>query len=295
MKTIGTYKNGNYCVYMFDDGTKVRVTSEDSFIPDKPESIDIKITDYCDIGCPMCHENSSINGKHADLSNIAFLKTLRPYSELAIGGGNPLSHPHLLGFLEKCKERGIIANMTVNQKHFIENFQLLLELQSRGLVHGIGVSVTSVDSKGVLSLLSALSNAVVHVINGVIPIDELRKLYDHDLRLLILGYKDFRRGAYAHTAKTDRRMEEMHKELPVVFEKFKVVSFDNLALKQLKVRDFVSKDEWENYYMGDDGQFTMYIDLVNREFAKSSTSTIRWSLTDDIHDMFAQVRNSSGW
>ena len=45
--------------------------------------------------------------------------------------------------------------------------------------------------------------------------------------------------------------------------------------------------------MGDDGQYTMYVDMVNREFAKSSTSTERWPLMDDIKPMFDKVRGAT--
>ena len=42
--------------------------------------------------------------------------------------------------------------------------------------------------------------------------------------------------------------------------------------------------------MGDDGQFTMYIDMVNKEFASSSTSVLRFDLTDNIREMFAWLQ-----
>ena len=45
--------------------------------------------------------------------------------------------------------------------------------------------------------------------------------------------------------------------------------------------------------MGDDGQFTMYIDAVKREFAKSSTSTERWPITGDIAEMFGVVKGDN--
>ena len=71
---------------------------------------------------------------------------------------------------------------------------------------------------------------------------------------------------------------------------FDVVSFDNLAIKQLDVKRLLTKEEWNEFYMGDDGGFTMYVDMVNREFAKSSTSTERWTITNDIKEMFDKVR-----
>jgi hypothetical protein len=42
--------------------------------------------------------------------------------------------------------------------------------------------------------------------------------------------------------------------------------------------------------MGDDGNFTMYIDLVNQEFAQSSVSTERHPIMNDIKDMFNKIK-----
>ena len=43
--------------------------------------------------------------------------------------------------------------------------------------------------------------------------------------------------------------------------------------------------------MGDDGQYTMYIDMVNRKFAKNSIAETRYDLLDNIDDMFTVVKN----
>ena len=97
------YKNGNYNVILnLDNGTKIRETIDPeatAFIPETIESFDCKITNCCDMGCKMCHENSVPNGKHGDLFVPSFLDTLHPYTEIAIGGGNPLEHPDLYKFL----------------------------------------------------------------------------------------------------------------------------------------------------------------------------------------------------
>ena len=53
MKILGIYKNGNYQVTILDDGTKIRRTEEDEFIPEFPENADVKITDKCCQGCPF--------------------------------------------------------------------------------------------------------------------------------------------------------------------------------------------------------------------------------------------------
>lgn len=292
MKPIGSYKNGNYTVTIFDDGTKVRNNDLDHFEPVKPESIDIKITNRCNMNCPMCHEDSTSCGEHADLSCIPFVDTLLPYTELAIGGGNPLEHPHLIDFLKLCKRKKLIANMTVHQKHFMENIIEIIHLADCGLIHGVGVSATQVDDS-FIETLKLYPNTVIHVINGVISMEELRKLYDNDLKVLILGYKDFRRGIQAHSHSTDQRMKAMYDELPKMLNHFFTVSFDNLAIKQLEVKRLMDEEEWKRFYMGDDGQFTMYIDMVNREYAKSSTSCERWPITNDIAEMFQRVRGNA--
>lgn len=53
-KLLGAYTNGNYKVILLSDGTKIRHNNSNELIPDDVESMDIKITDYCDMNCPMC-------------------------------------------------------------------------------------------------------------------------------------------------------------------------------------------------------------------------------------------------
>jgi hypothetical protein len=51
---IGIYKNGNYTVLLFSDGTKVRYNNYESLIPAFAESHDIHISQKCDGGCEFC-------------------------------------------------------------------------------------------------------------------------------------------------------------------------------------------------------------------------------------------------
>lgn len=289
MKILGIYTNNDYQVAIFEDGTKIRYNKLEAFHPVKPECIDLKITNRCGMGCPHCHEDSTPDGVHGDILNLPFLDTLHPYTELAIGGGNPLEHPDLLEFLTGLAARRLIANMTVNQKHFMDNLPALQDLTEKGLIRGLGVSVSRVNDD-LLQALAGFPNAVVHVINGVIEEGELRKMFGKDLKVLILGYKRFRRGVEYYSWVVQARMDRMAEILPEILGNFAVVSFDNLALRQLPVKEQMPEEDWERFYMGDDGQFTMYIDAVKREFAKSSTSMERFALMDDICDMFEAVR-----
>ena len=299
MELLGRYQNGNYTVSIYDDGTKVRENDLDCFCPDYPESIDLKITNYCTRGCEYCHENSTADGKAADLASLDFLATMLPYTEVAIGGGNPLSHPDLIPFLKALRGYKLIPNMTVNQKDFLKNRSLLQTLTEQGLIFGLGVSYvpcTRDEHDMLVVALKEFPNAVIHVINGIIKVSELKSLAWNDFKLLILGYKDFRRGSeyrVGHMEQVAFHKYELWSQLDQIIRSgwFSAVSFDNLAIKQLDVDRMMSKAAWSEFYMGDDGTHTMYIDGVNREFAVSSVSKERHPITGDIKEMFDVVKS----
>ena len=293
MKVLGRYRNGNYQVTIFEDGTKIRVNNEDHFSPEYPESMDIKITNQCDMNCPFCHEDSRIDGKHGDILGAIFIDSLHPYTELAIGGGNPLAHPRLKQFLQKCKELKLIPSMTVNQKHFMDNFDEIKQLCDDKLIYGLGVSLSFPD-EDFLEKIQLLPNAVIHIIAGTKSIRVIRRLGNRNLKILLLGYKHFRRGNNyfkKEYEKVRHHIRSLKVNLKEIIPLFQVVSFDNLAIEQLDVRKAIPEDQWDTFYMGDDGQFTMYVDMVNQEFAQSSTSTTRYLMRDTIKEMFEVIRN----
>ena len=299
MKKLGSYKNGNYVVTMFDDGTKVRYNDLDYFTSEKPESIDLKITNCCNgvngVLCPQCHEKSNPNGKHGDIMNLKFIDTMLPYTEIAIGGGDPLTHPDLVLFLEKLKERKLIANMTVNQWSFMQNLDKIDWLVENELIHGLGVSLND-PTKEFIEAIEKYPNAVIHVINGIVDMLQLKKLSGHHLKLLILGFKTYGRGEPYYKAlsgQVEALKSRFYEELPAIIEDglFDCISFDNLAIEQLNPKRLMSDDEWQKFYLGNDGFASMYIDAVNEEFAKSSVSTERYPIEDDIKTMFDKVRS----
>ena len=300
MKILGKYNNGNYNVTIFDDGTKVRSNNLDFFEAERPESMDLKITNKCYGNgnglCAMCHECSSPEGKHGNILNLPFLDTLLPYTEIAIGGGNPLLHPDLVQFLKELKARKLIANMTVNQWTFMQSLDYLKSLVDEKLIYGVGVSLTDPNDKFIVAI-KEFPNAVIHVINGITSREHMQKLANNGLKILVLGYKEFGRGDefYADSgAEINILKREMYEAFPDIINDgwFKCVSFDNLAIKQLDPKRLMGDDEWQEFYMGDDGQFTLYVDGVNREYAMSSTSVERWPITNDIKDMFEHVKKN---
>ena len=285
-KLLAKYINGNYTVKLYQDGTKVKQTKFDEFIAQFPDSMDLKITNYCNLNCPMCHEKSSTKGKHGDL-NAAFLKTLKAGTELAIGGGNPLSHQDLPKFLEQMKDQNVICNLTVNEQHLLQNIDTLQHFIDSKLIYGLGISLNQCNEQ-TIKFAKKNKNVVFHIINGLFT--NFEKIANKNLKILILGYKQFGRGKDYYNKDIEQQMLKNKHQIISLFSCFKCISFDNLALKQLEIEKLVPKQTWEQSYMGDDGDSTMYVDLVKKQFAVSSTSTKRYMLLDNIEDMFNIVK-----
>ena len=294
MNLLGIYKNGNMRTCIFSDGTKIRETEDDEFIPEFAENMDIKISNYCDMGCNFCHEGSTKNGKHGDILNQKFIETLHPYQEVALGGGDATSHPDLIPFLHKLKDRKAVVNMTVNQRHFEQKQELIKKLVDEKLIYGLGVSLVNPTDE-FISLIQQYPNAVIHVINGILKPSDVEMLFDKNLKMLILGYKQLRRGGEWYSEDHENiiiKQMWLKENLGGIIERFKVVSFDNLAIEQLEVQRLMSKEEWDEFYMGDDSEFTYFIDMVEKKFAKNSTTPIaeRYELLDSVDEMFEKIR-----
>lgn len=288
---LASYKNGNYNVVLFEDGTKVRYNKLDNLVPDFAESIDCNITYRCDGGCEFCYLGCTPMGRHADLSQ-PFFDTLHSGQELALNG-NDLSHPDLESFLVRMKDQGVICNITVNQMHFIKHVNKLRHLVNNGLICGIGVSLSDSSDKMLYKYIEEFPNVVVHVIDGLLTQYDIDNLSNKNLKLLILGYKVLGRGDnfyFEHKREILSNISYLRDNLNEMCNKFDVISFDNLAIKHIELQKHFDNDDWMYSYMGDDGEFTFYIDAVNKKFSTSSMSYDRWDLLDNVDDMFKIVR-----
>ena len=274
MKELGDYKNGNYTVTIYDDGTKVRETNDDKFIPNFAECIDVNLSYKCNVGCKFCYLNCSPKGKEADLKSentLKFLDSLKPYTEIALNLNN-YEMKGLKYFLMEAKKRNIIANVTVNIK--IIDLDYLLDLKKNNLIHGIGVSISDFNNLNneLILKLSEIDDVVFHLVAGIVTANDMIKLSEiAHLKVLILGYKNIGKGEalLKNNFNIINNINLIKNNINGLKNFFKVMSFDNLAVKQLNLKERF-KDIFDDYYMGDDGQFTYYVDLVYNTFSKSS-------------------------
>lgn len=301
MNKIATYKNGNTWTTIYEDGTKEHFTLDDEFNFEFSESCDVQISQCCDNGCEWCYYGCSPTGKHGKLTGWNFIKTMHPYTEIAINIQYPI-HPLLISFLNDMKKRKIIVNATINQNHFMSdsytypgtNERLIYGLVKRGLVKGIGISLTDPRQDRFIEAVKLYPNAVIHVIAGITPWEDIQYLMRRGLKILILGYKKTGRGKKYYDGlfiPIITQMKYLEGGLDEVINGFKVVSFDNLAIEQLHIKDRLSEKEWENFYGGDDGTVTFFIDLVKGVFARNSLSQITYPIGDkSIDEMFETIK-----
>lgn len=317
-KIVGQYVNGNHRTFLYDDGTKLKETGyyinetgpngsrvnrwvdvdANHMTYEFPENFDIKITDMCNAGCKYCHEGSTVNGKHGDLKKLEpMIKTLQPGTEVAIGGGNIFEHPDLMWFLELLKKQGVIANITVNQKHLKPFKDTIVKLVSEKLVNGIGVSLVDSKNKEDLEFIDTLGNNVVlHAIVGIFNENDIDAIKNR--KVLFLGYKNLRRGKdnlMTNQAQIARNTVWLRDSLHLLSYKALTISFDDLGILQVNPQKAVRTNDatWNMLFQGHDDDTmddmynitcsTMYIDVPNMQIARSSTALmdLRWSFNGD--------------
>lgn len=296
MKKIANYKNGCVDVIIYDDGTKIREWDDEKYGIEPelefPESADIKVTNFCDAGCFMCHEQSGLQGKHGNLEKLSDMierSNLPEGIEFAIGGGNPLTTPGIEKFLETEKARNHIINVTMNYNHISPNGkyrQQTIDYLKRGLIKGLGVSVMDYNLENFLNdkeLQDVSSNIVIHIIEGINSFYNVKeKLFNCSWKypkVLILGKKNFGRyGMLSEDKKAidDKQTAIWRENILEFLKEFNgVTSFDNLALERLDVLSKLPKEIVDTQYMGKDGNHTMYLDFVKEEYGRQSTSKDR--------------------
>ncbi len=151
-------------------------------------------------------------------------------------------------------------------------------------IRGFRVELNEINLK-----IQEFPNAVIHTIAGLLTKENLAKLILKNIKILILGYKVKGKGQTymdEFNAEIASNIQFLAKDILKYVPLFKVVSFDNLSIKQLNLQEQIKPELWNEFYMGDDGKFTMYIDLVKKKFSKNSINDQVFDLKSDIVEMF---------
>jgi hypothetical protein len=278
--------NGNTSVTIYDDGTRVLEYPDEGLFLDFPLNVDVRVSERCAFGlnpktkksvCDFCHESAKTDGREGDLKFLYNHLTALPLTtEIAIGVNEVTDS--LLDLLKKLHADGYIVNATVNQG-LIGKHEAILDH-----IYGLGISYR--HKKWGFAHPSYLApNTVLHVIAGIDDFDEILEIVEQGLvkKILVLGEKDFGFNL-GRVALTSENHLKWFRNISKLFGKA-VISFDNLALEQLRIKRFFSEEKWEVFHQG---EYSIYINAVDGYFAPSSRSNKKtnWRTVDDIELFF---------
>jgi len=282
------YNNGNATIVIDNDGSRV-IEYDGTLSLDYPLNIDIRVSTQCSFGynpktnkafCDFCHESARTDGSECDYDLLRDKLTGLPKGiELAVGA-NQFTEG-LYGFILWCSLQDYIVNLTVNQGHLKRDSEGLRHIIECGFIKGLGISYRSSLKWDVPQFILDYENTVFHVIAGIDSFHDVESLSKKGVKkILVLGYKTFGYGVdyfNSNTYDVNENIKQWIWWVHKLFSKFEVVSFDNLALEQLKINRFFTDENWSVF---NNGEHSFYINAVNGFYSPSSRNPNKTNWND---------------
>ena len=275
---------GFYTIFNKENGTKVRMTFDDSIDMSKgttPELVDLKITDWWDHGCAYCYQGSTPKGVHADndyvkytvLNALAQMQVL----EVAIGGGEPTAHPDFWSIIREAHSLGIKPSFSTRNLEWMED-----KYKLRTFNETCGAFAFSVDSfHDTMQLVRAVikydldEKVTIQYVPEANRYEDMKAVLEvaamNSIPVTLLGFKRTGRGTqFLHKRIADCRTDDITTEQwKTIMDMEGQISVDTVfaATHQKMLKDAGVAD-WS--YKVKEGAHSMYIDAVTHELAKSS-------------------------
>ena len=253
---------------------------------DTPLLVDLKITDFCDMGCSFCYQDSRPTGEHAKVDTISSyfyeLAAMKVF-EVAIGGGEPTKHPQFAQILRLAKQSGIVPNFTTRNLSWVTDDSeggIVLRTAIKECVGAIAYSVSTpedvklfVETLRPIGLAGYGNHSAIHVIPELLDEDTFtaiaREANRFWIQMTLLGLKRTGRGQYAEANRynwldilLDLKAEH---HCPQVAVDTSLARNNQVQLTRL--------DPTKASWFTDEGGRSMYIDAVKELAAPSSYSS----------------------
>jgi hypothetical protein len=276
-------KDGHFWVlFNRGTGTKVRFSFDDLKRPytkaTVPELVDIKITDFCDRQCKFCYQDSSVTGKHANdhyfYQITETLASLRVF-EVAIGGGEPMSHPQIGSFIKELRQAGVVPNITTRRTNWLRDPKLV-----RTVFDNVGRVAFSCEhgshARQFLALVESAGisrdKVGIHVIpelTGAAVLEDILAVVGCDVAVTLLGLKRTGRGKELGKYDIDKPDCWIEPTLRQSEHRWTTVGIDTTLAKSCH-KELKALKVDERFYDTKDGKFSMYLDLVRPSIGPSS-------------------------
>ena len=182
------FKGNNYSALWYDGKTMRLAIDPQKPITELeyPEFLDVKITGKCEGKCPWCYMDSKETDSHYDNVPQKIKEFFGPMSDnerpfqVAIGGGEPTSHPDFVECLKAFKELNIEPNYTTNGMHLTDD----IIKATQKYCGGVAVSCHPHLKDWWMVAANLLANAGVKlnfhiIISDKESIDYFKEIYDY--------------------------------------------------------------------------------------------------------------------
>lgn len=246
-----------------------------------PLLVDVKVTDLCGYGCDYCYQGSTTKGKHAEYTEDFVQWCVdNEVFEIAIGGGEPTTWPHLSALIDDASARGVLPNMTTRNLSYVRSNKEMIENKMGGVA-------ISIDNLNILeSIIKTRSefpkNLNIQVVVGSTSQQDFEKIIkiasQYSLGITLLGWKYTGRGSDVNPQEVDWTKAIDYVDSIGIDTCLAKASQERL--KELKIPPYT--------YTVEEGLQSMYVDLVERKFARSS-------FCDETHDFVNFGEISEAW
>ena len=197
---------GHLTLFCPGSGKKVRIQPDNAPAPQVasvPELVDVKITDFCPVGCTYCYQGSTVKGKHAALKEIKdfarYIGNMGVF-EVAIGGGDPTTHPDFIEILKAFDRHGVTPNFSTQMWDWLQKDDVVAAVRE----HCGAVAISTQSPKQAEKFIQICKDKGIkphiHYVLGLSPLDNLRDMlnlkvdgfYGH--HIVLLAYKEMGRA-----------------------------------------------------------------------------------------------------
>ena len=272
-------KTGHLVLFNGVNGKKTRIIPDDAPAPKfsaVPELVDVKITDYCPVGCTYCYQGSTKKGKHADLDEIREFAThigSMGVFEVAIGGGDPTTHPHFAEILKAFSQNGVVPNFSTQLWDWFDDEALISAVKEHCGAAALSTQSITKARKFYQKCKKHHIQGHIHYVLGLKPLSSLQRMLKLDVEgvygqhLVLLAYKEMGRAEgtppkdYTGWQQMVREHCERHWNWRIAVDSFLVDD----------VHDGFTRDEVPSeLYESGDGRFSLYWDAVEGSYAAHS-------------------------
>jgi hypothetical protein len=269
---------GHLTLFSSHSGKKVRIMPDNRPAPKVascPELVDVKITDYCSVGCDFCYQNSTVEGKHAPIREIEdfarYIGNMGVF-EVAIGGGDPTTHPDFVKILKAFDAFGVTPNFSTQMWDWLKKDDIVQAVQEH--CGAVALSTQSVEQAEKFIKLCKKKNIKphIHYVLGLSPLDNLRDMLKLNVKgfygqhIVLLAYKEMGRAKgtppvdYTGWQDLLRRSHGNYRW---------TVAVDSFLTSEVE-SGFSREEVPDVLFENGDGRFSLYWDAVEGSYAAHS-------------------------